>query len=291
MKMKNIENAIQSTRQASTKKGSAQGSEFIPIVDKVLYQYAEIDENGILTLNAACLDNYNPESIFIISKKLQEHNFYVDRNYFEILVADPVLKTQYYLHNIYYIENGYIYVAGITAKAGFEGEKPRFYKNLMLTALAFDWHFNKFENKFHYDITPILSAKFNPNYFSQTPMLEIINKYNDTKNLYSKLSEKVISYDRPANYMQRKFFMYGAETVQNYSLKIDDYKKIVTLMSGAKKETEYDSKPVQISDIAVKQKNPAFSFNKSKTFSNCYFSFENFYLSGMNAAINYYNKF
>lgn len=230
-----------------------------PMFDSVMCSYADIDANGSVYLNALCRDKFGSRPL-AIKKRLPFDNFYVDRNYFDILVADPVRKASYYLYNIYCIEDSNIYLAGITSRLSFENSPERPVKAMMSTYLNMNWHFDMKENEFVYDAGSLYSIKFNPNYFSQINSLENLEKISQSYKLYSELSECVPPYDRPANFIQRAFFMGGAAAVKKYGLDRDAYKKLYSHMMSS----------------------------KSKDAADCYFSFEQFYLCGAMAAINFY---
>ncbi len=228
-----------------------------PMIDQVLLNYADIDANGVIVLNAVCKDKYSSQPI-TIKKRLPFNNLYVDRNYFDILIADPVKKAHYYLYNIYFIENSAIYIAGIASKLSFENSPARSIKTMMSTQLLFNWHFDLNENEFIYETNSLYSIKFNPNYFSQVNSLENLEKISPPYKTYHQLIECVSPYDRPVNYMQRAFFMMGAASVKRYGLNYDSYKNI----------TDY------------------FKSSNVKRAADCYFSFEQFYLSGVLASLN-----
>lgn len=229
-----------------------------PMIDGVALNYSDIDANGVIVLNALCKDKYAKELV-TIKKRLPFNNLYVDRNYFDILVADPVKKAHYYLYNIYYIENSAIYIAGITSRLSFENSPERAVKTMMSTQLIFNWRFDINQNEFIYETNSLYSVKFNPNYFSQLNSLENLEKISQSYKTYQRLIECVSPYDRPANYMQRAFFMAGADSVEKYGLTYDSYKNIVGY----------------------------FSSSNIRRAADCYFSFEQFYLSGIMAALNF----
>ncbi len=229
-----------------------------PMIDGVVLNYAGIDANGVIVLNALCKDKYGRELI-TIKKRLPYNNLYVDRNYFDILVADPVKKAHYYLYNIYYIENSAIYIAGITSRLSFENSPERSVKTMMSTQLIFNWRFDMNENEFIYETNSLYSVKFNPNYFSQLNSLENLEKITQSYKIYQQLIECVSPYDRPANYMQRAFFMSGADSVKKYGLNYDSYKNIAGYLKSSN----------------IRQA------------ADCYFSFEQFYLSGILASLNF----
>ncbi|HBC75286.1 MAG TPA: hypothetical protein DC017_10670 [Candidatus Wallbacteria bacterium] len=230
-----------------------------PMFDGVICNYADIDANGAIYLSALCRDKFSSQLV-CIKKRLPFDNFYVDKNYFDILVADPVRKANYYLYNVYYIEDSNIYIAGVTSRLSFENSPSRAIKSRMSTHLLIDWHFGMKENEFIYETNSLYSVKFNPNYFSQINSLENLEKISQSYKLYSQLAECTAPYDRPANYIQRAFFMKGAGSVKKYGLDYDSYKKLSSYLSAS----------------------------KMKEASDCYFSFEQFYLSGVLAALNFY---
>lgn len=229
-----------------------------PMIDGVVLNYSDIDANGVIVLNALCKDKYAKELV-TIKKRLPFNNLYVDRNYFDILVADPVKKAHYYLYNIYYIENSAIYIAGITSRLSFENSPERAVKTMMSTQLIFNWRFDINQNEFIYETNSLYSVKFNPNYFSQLNSLENLEKISQSYKTYQRLIECVSPYDRPANYMQRAFFMAGADSVEKYGLTYDSYKNIAGY----------------------------FNSSNIRRAADCYFSFEQFYLSGILAALNF----
>ncbi len=230
-----------------------------PLIDRVLFDYASIDANGVIILNTLCKDKYG-SGLITIKKRLPLNNIYIDKNYFDILIADPVKKAHYYLYNIYYIENSTIYIAGISSILSFENLPSRPIKNLMSSYLLFNWHFDIGANEFVYETNSLYSIKFNPNYFSQIVSFENLEKISRSYKLYSKLCECVPPYDRPSNYMQRSFFMAGVNSVKKYGLDNNSYKEI----------------------------NSYFASSSIKNAADCYFSFEQFYLSGIQAALNFY---
>lgn len=229
-----------------------------PMIDGVALNYSDIDANGVIVLNVLCKDKYAKELV-TIKKRLPFNNLYVDRNYFDILVADPVKKAHYYLYNIYYIENSAIYIAGITSRLSFENSPERSVKTMMSTQLIFNWRFDINQNEFIYETNSLYSVKFNPNYFSQLNSLENLEKISQSYKTYQRLIECVSPYDRPANYMQRAFFMAGADSVEKYGLTYDSYKNIAGY----------------------------FNSSNIRRAADCYFSFEQFYLSGILAALNF----
>jgi|GEM_PF-6761269 len=230
-----------------------------PITDSVICQYCDIDANGAVTLNALCEDKFS-NSNFIIKKKAGINNLYIDKNYFEVLIADPISKAHYYLYNIYYIDAGHIYLAGINAKLSFENNPLRPVKCMQATHLILDWHFNVNKNEFIYNLNPLYSLKFNPNYFSQIASFENLEKTTSGYKRYERIVNCVTPYDRPSHYMQRAFFINGANSVLKCGLKYDSYNKIIS---------HYNSSHL-------------------KDAAGCYFSFEQFYLSGALAALNFY---
>ncbi|HOD41458.1 MAG TPA: hypothetical protein PKL57_12935 [Candidatus Wallbacteria bacterium] len=232
-----------------------------PMIDSVYCTYADIDANGIVSLNALCSEKFS-RGLITIKKKLPFSNIYVDKNYFDVLVADPVSRAHYYLYNVYYIEDGGIYVIGIASRLSFDSPQFRPIKNFMSTHLIFKWHFDAAVNEFVYETNSFYSIKFNPNYFSQINSLENLEKISQSEKIYSQLSDCVTPYDRPMNYIQRAFFMAGADSVKKYDLNYGSYKTLTDFFNSS----------------AIRQA------------AGCYFSFEQFYLNGMMAAINFYKK-
>jgi len=261
-----LQNKRKKSGRGKMKKTDLLNDEFIacdqkPLIEKVIYQYADIDSNGVVNLNAVC-ECARSGKLFIVNKPLPFSNFYVDRNYFDVIVADPVLRAHYFLYNIYFIEDGFIYAAGITSKFGFENMQPKAYKTSMGTFLNFDWKFDASKNDFTYNMNGVYSVRFNPNYYSQIRSFENLEKLSESHN--TELADLVTPYDRPENHMQRSFFIEGARSVMKYGLNFDSYQK---MLSHINSEGRHEC---------------------SKNIPRCYFAFEQFYLSGFMAALNFY---
>jgi len=232
-----------------------------PMIDSVYCAYADIDANGMVSLNALCSEKFS-RGLITIKKKLPFSSIYVDKNYFDVLVADPVARAHYYLYNVYYIEDGGIYIIGIASRLSLDNQQSGSIKNLMSTHLIFNWHFDVTCNEFVYETNSFYSIKFNPNYFSQINSLENLEKVSQSDKVYSQLSDCITPYDRPMNYIQRAFFMAGANSVKKYDLNYGSYKALADF----------------------------FNSSSIRQAAGCYFSFEQFYLNGMIAAINFYKK-
>jgi len=228
-----------------------------------VFSFASVDANGRPQLIVAVRDREKFEKPRLITHQIPYSNFYVDRNHYDVIVADPVLGSHYFLHNVYYIEDGVIYMAGITAKFAARGMKPGTNEDAMSTHLIFGWEFDEACGTFTVDSGSMYSVRFNPNYFSQERSLENFEKINQRRAIYEKLYQYVPPYDRPRNFIQRAFFIDGALSVKKYGLSRSDHSALSSILAGG---------------FGAETSSPR----------SCYFSLEQFYLSGVAAALNFH---
>lgn len=228
-----------------------------------LFYFASVDQDGRPQVNAAVLPKEGRPSSERVTEKIPYSNFYVDRNHYDVTVADPVLGSHYFLHNLYYMEDGIIYLAGIVAKFAAKGMKPRILENSMAAHFTFGWEYDAAAGAFRIDEGGLYSVRFNPDYFSQERSLENFERVTGRLKVYEEMHQYISPYDRPRNYIQRAFFIDGALSVRKLGLTRPDHAALSTALGGG------------------------FGGDVSSP-AACYFSLEQFYLSGVSAALNFY---
>lgn len=175
---------------------------------KKLIEFFNIDANS----NVSRISN-------IDSFTWKGDNIYVDRNPFDILIADPIKKMQYHLHNIYQIIDGSIYVIGFATTLKIETGSPA---GLLTVHDRFNCWLNIMDNRLNL-------VKFNPNYFNQLAQESTYFSVADRRN-YKKYSKCTYLYDLPSNPIQKLFFISGMNLAIESKFNRDDLKEAEALI-------------------------------------------------------------
>lgn len=180
------------------------------------YNYVNIDSNQ----NISVVDDMGNK------QKLDITNIYIDRNPFDLLIADPTTRTFHELSNIYMIEEGQIYVIGFSSKLR---NITAAQSDAVKAELLNGWiNFNdKVRKTGIFDVKSINKIKFNPNMFNQFSN-GIFMSAKDKK-LYKQTVENVLEYDRPQNEMHKLLYIKGVRDAMAFKT---GHKEISALQTG-----------------------------------------------------------